>query len=186
MRRLSLRVVIALITFIIGVAAVSVWPVGRRPFLSPIPTETNSASTARSDPASITQDRDLSLYDFGGRRGCGSLLISDIPRCEADRKKARAFIWKHWQEKRRGYIIFQFVFDDGGSDAHIFIEPNEAGAWHVAWRNQAFVVGHSGEINEQPDTRSIERRRAGKDDDEPAGTVVLVFRDDDGKEIRAF
>jgi hypothetical protein len=141
--------------------------------------------TVKSPADRITQDRDLSLYERGGKFGCGGVMLkSEVARCRAAIARARAFIWKHWQEQKRGYVIVSLGSDDAESDSHIFVEPDESGAWHVVRRIQrVFAMEHSGEIDDVPDIDSIEQRQAGKYDVEPAGTVILVFRDRDGKEI---
>jgi hypothetical protein len=126
----------------------------------------------------------LSVYDQGGREGCDLVLASDASRCEDSYKKARAFIWTHWQEQRRGYIIVRFASVDAVSDSHIFIEPDEGGAWHVVWRiERVLQMGHSGEVDDVPDLRSVERREARGADFQEVGTLILVFKDKDGKEI---
>ncbi len=171
MRRLSLRLAVAIITFIIGVIAASVWFVHHHS----APTPVTTGMRHFDEQVSVTQGRDLSFYDFGGRQCGATILISEIPLCEDARKKARDFIWGHWQEKRRGYIIIQFTYDDGRSDAHLFIEPDESGNWHVVWRRKSLPVGYLGEIEQFPDIRSIEQSRAGNDDIKPAGTPMFGF-----------
>ena len=105
-------------------------------------------------------------------------------------KEARDFIWSHWTDRRRGYVIVKMASDDAQSDAHIFIEPDEAGAWHIAWNWQrifGFGAGGrdvAGDIDAMPDIRSVERKLA-TDNDYKArpGTSYLSFIGEDGKEV---
>ena len=182
MRGLSLRLAVAIITFTTGVIAASVWFV--RHHSAPTPVTTGMCHF--DEQALVTQGRDLSLYDFGGRQCGATILISETQLCEAAKEKARAFIWGHWQEKRRGYIIIQFAYDDRRSDAHLFIEPDGGGSWHGVWRQKSLPVGYFGEIEQFPDIRSIEQGRADNNDIEPAGTPILVFRDKDGRKFMTF
>jgi hypothetical protein len=138
--------------------------------------------------ATVAQERDLSLYDDGGHSNCRAGMVRFRGESPDDFKfaycqilKARDFIWEHWQNKRRGYIRISFDSVDAVSTAHIFVEPNPEGAWHVAWR----WVRDSGEIDDLPDLRSVERRQAKREDVEhKVGTLILVFRDKEGDEIR--
>ena len=49
-------------------------------------------------------------------------------------RRCAIFIWEHWQKKRRGYIRVTVDSVDTMSTSHIFVEPNDRGPWHVAWR----------------------------------------------------
>ena len=187
MRRLSLLIAVALITFGIGIAAAYLWLIGRHPTRVPINTVVYSAPVALPKPAGITQERELSLYDFGGRQGCGGVYLkTEARRCEASVGKARDFIWKHWREKRRGYVIVKLGSEDAQSDAHIFIEPDELGVWHIAWRWER-VFGMNvkpGEVGDMPDIRSVELKRATKKDYRfIAGASYLSFLGEDGNEV---
>lgn len=50
-------------------------------------------------------------------------------------QKIRDFIWQHWNEKRRGYIKMTTDMVDWVTTDHIFIEPDQEGQWHVAWKS---------------------------------------------------
>ena len=143
-------------------------------------------------PTTVTGGRDLSGYDFGGRQGCGIVLKIELPKCEASMKMARDFIWRHWTDRRRGYVIVKMASPDAQSDAHIFIEPDEAGVWHIAWNWQrifGFAGGRdvSGDIDAMTDIRSVEQKLA-TDTDYRAlpGTLYLSFIGRDGKEVSYF
>ncbi len=134
--------------------------------------------------AAIAQKRDLSLYDDGGHSNCRAGLVSFQGEDDADFNlencripEVRDFIWEHWQSKRRGYVRISFDSVDAVSTSHIFIEPDQNGRLHVAWR----IVRHSGEITDIPDIISIERAEPGKMD-RGGGSYVLVFKDRDGEE----
>jgi hypothetical protein len=144
-------------------------------------------------PTTPTAGRDLAGYEFGGRHGCGIVTNAELPKCEASMKEARDFIWSHWTDQRRGYVIVKMASDDAQSDAHIFIEPDEAGAWHVAWNWQRiFGSGDggrdvSGDIDAMPDIRSVERKVAtDRDYQARPGTSYLSFIGEDGNEISYF
>ena len=133
----------------------------------------------------IAQERGLSLYDSGGHFNCRSWIpAQDDPKPNCDIPKVRDFIWQHWENKQRAYIRITFDSVDAVSTSHIFIEPDQNGKWHVAWR----IVRHLGEITDIPDIRSIKQRRATREDFEcncKPGTMILSFIDWEGDEIQA-
>ena len=191
MRRCTFRLLVASLTFSIGVAVASLWAINWLSSPVDIPPPTMSEKRTVSVPAkprTVADDRDLSLYDFGGRQGCGIVLVSQAPRCDASIRKARAFIWRHWQEKKRGYVIIKMGTDDAESDAHIFVEPDESGGWRVVWKWErifhASMPEISGRIDDVPGIRAIERRRAtSRDYRFETGTWYLSFLDEGGEEI---
>lgn len=81
--------------------------------------------TIADKPKTVTSGRDLSAYDLGGSQGCGIVLKTELPKYNASLKNARDFIWNHWTDRRRGYVIVTMASDDAESDAHIFIELDE-------------------------------------------------------------
>lgn len=151
-----------------------------------------SLAAAQSGPSKrqiskIVGSRNLSAYDFGGHEGCGGFYLkSEASRCEASIEKARNFIWQHWQEKRKGYIIVALGSIDALSDAYIFIEPDKKGNWHIVWRWARIygIGGNRGEVDDMPDIVNVERKIASdKDYRFRAGTSYLTFVGKDGKEI---
>ena len=140
----------------------------------PTPTQPNT-----------TQGRDLSNYDQGGRFGCGIVGKSEFGACLDSIARARNFLWEHWTQKRRAYAIVELGSVDAVSDSHIFIEPDETGAWHVVWRiERVLCMSCAGDVDQVPDIRSVERSKAEQSFDYvPAGTTILVFRDKAGKQI---
>jgi hypothetical protein len=139
--------------------------------------------------SSITQQRDLTLYDDGGHTNCRVGLVRY--RGETDRdfgaelcqlSKLRDFVWEHWQSHKRGYVRVSFDSVDAVSTAHLFIEPGSDGKWHVAWR----FARHNNTITDVPDIRSIRQRPAIGSDVEcrcKVGDTVLSFLDSEGSEI---
>jgi hypothetical protein len=160
------------------------------------PTQQTSTPHARVLPTPAptketpTADRHLSDYSFGGHLVCREALSRGAPRCQSSYRKARDFIWNHWREKKRAYIVVMITSPDAGSDVHIFIEPDENNVWHVVWRWENLYCAScpkphtSGAIHQSPEMRSIERKRAGESDvDVPFGTRYLVFLDAHGDEV---
>ena len=148
--------------------------------VTPTPSPTKETAIA---------DRSLSGYESGGHLGCKTPLIRESRRCQSSLRQARDFIWKHWREKKRGYVVVTMTSPDSASDVHIFIEPDIGGAWRVVWRSELLYCAcpepHTpGEIYESAEMRSIEQKRAGETDiDWPVGTRYLVFLDASGNEV---
>ena len=85
----------------------------------------------------IFQGRDMSLYDNGGRafKGC-----DDYPSyCEKPLEKARRFVWQHWKQRKRGYVIVARVSPEAVWETHLFIEPGPDGRWRVAERRMPML-----------------------------------------------
>ena len=155
------------------------------------PENVNTPSPAPSPynhPKTVTGGRDLRAYDFGGRKGCGNVPYAEYSKCEASIQDARNFIWNHWIDRRRGYVVITMASDDAQSDAHIFIEPDETGQWRVAWtwkRIFGFPTTVAGRIDAGPDIYSIERRVQSETEVGcvRSGTLHLSFVDAVGKEV---
>lgn len=149
--------------------------------VTPTPSPTKETPTA---------DRNLSAYEFGGHLGCKTPFLRESPRCQSSLRKARGFIWKHWSEKKRGYLVVTITSPDASSDVHMFIEPDDAGSWRVVWRWENIYCAScprphsSGTIYQSADMRSIEQKPATETDiDWPVGTRYLVFLDTYGNEV---
>ena len=191
----TFRLSVSLITFAVGSGIASVWIINRFSLPSAIPsntqTEVSQPAPTPNKPKTINDNRDLSVYDFGGRQGCGIVPVSEASRCNKSIKTARNFIWKHWQEKKKGYIIIKMASDDAETDSHIFIEPDENGAWHIVWKlERIFAVlmlkDASDRIVEIPDIRSLERRRAiDRDYKYATGTFYLLFLGKNGEKVQS-
>jgi hypothetical protein len=125
---------------------------------------------------------------FGDRQGCGYVPDSQYRQCEASIQNARDFIWNHWTDQRRGYLIITMGSDDAQSDAHIFIEPGDDGRWRVAWtwkRIFGFPKSVAGQIDAVPDIHCVERREETDLDVGclRGGVLHLSLIDDDGQEV---
>lgn len=129
----------------------------------------------------IFGDRDISFYDNGGLQGCGrEQKSSDPAQCERSLEKARSFVWKHWREKKRGYIAVTGV---ASSDVkwvtHLFIEPAKDGNWCVVERTVPMLLPKYRELG-LDDLITVEWKRAKSDDEEvgiKAGTRYLQLTD---------
>lgn len=142
------------------------------------------------DKKRIIQDRNLSLYDFGGHHSdCGFMLRKELRKCEADKIKARNFIWEHWQNKKRAYIIVTFSSVDARSDAHIFIEPDTNGQLHIVWIWERFDSEYDADQDNLDfvEVSSMKYKRATEDDyEQKTGTYYLSFLDENGEEFVGF
>ena len=77
-------------------------------------------------------DRDLTQYEQGAVFTCRTRFRNGNEKDHlAGEKKVRDFIWRHWTEKKRGYVILNCPGTDTTITTHYFIEPNEAGAWRI-------------------------------------------------------
>jgi hypothetical protein len=160
----------------------------------PDPVPTSFLVQLPSPPETIIQSRNLSEYDYGGIiPSCFNNFEISVKECEATEKRARDFILKHWQNKKRAYIIVQYGGTDVSGEKHVFIEPNNSGQWEIVRREDAgasnFVMRGFGSNIIVETARFIKTKRAtNKNDDYPhkLGTSYLIFFDKDGKEIISF
>jgi len=107
----------------------------------------------------ILQNRDISLYEQGGSISCLEWNPYKDLRNICDEKKVRDFLWKHWSEKRRGYLRIVRNTIDWWGTSHIFIEPKEKDTWHIAWRtvSASALPGGRGGVDDILDLTSVER-----------------------------
>jgi hypothetical protein len=156
--------------------------------------ETKAAIIVNDDgsltASDIAQHRDLAIFEDGGHLDCRSemVLASGMSAPEfrpesCDLPKLRDFVWQNWQTKKRGYIRITFASVDAVSTSHLFIEPDNRGQWHIAWR----IARHNNLITDIPDIRSL-RQRPATDSDVycrcKPGAIVLSFIDWQGEEIQ--
>lgn len=137
--------------------------------------------TLRPKPETIFQNRDMSMYDFGGRvTSCFNGRGFQTKDCELSSKnQAREFIYKHWRGKKQAYIILEFD-GEGGGEFHVFIEPDKNNDWYIVWRAE-FNDFSSNVSNEE--MKSLKYKIATKDDyPYKVGTKYLSFLAKDGKE----
>jgi hypothetical protein len=124
--------------------------------------------------ADIAQGRDLSLYDKGGHFLASG---SNLP-------KIRAFIWRHWHNKQRGYIRVTVSGADWPATLHFFIEPDRQGAWHIALRvasSHTYPPSEPNRVSDQPIIFSVARVKRKEFDN--LGSYVLTFKASDGSEL---
>ena len=178
-KNINLRIAAALF-FLVGLFIVSDWQNYNQPaparFLVKLPPK----------PETILQNRDLSIYDFGGRIDftINQLEISAKSR-ESSQKNARDFIFKHWEEKKRAYIILEFGGVDNFSEFHVFIEPAENGEWKIVWRKKFSDLERGFSSGISSETASwVEYKTAGKEDfPYQTGTAYLIFLDGEGNKV---
>jgi hypothetical protein len=127
----------------------------------------------------VTDERDLRLYDQGGHFACRSHIPGTEKNYKENQKQiektvevARVFIWQHWQDKKRGYIRLTFDSVDALSTAHIFVEPDAAGKWQIVWK----WARDSGSVDTLPLIRALEQTPGER------GRRILLFEDADGEE----
>lgn len=135
----------------------------------------------------LVENRDLSLYDSGGEfSNCFNHGFSDCEfrKCEQRQSEARKFIFEHWKEKKRGYIVYECSGIDSVSTTHIFVEPDNNGEWSIVLRS-------AGDLRDQNirETRgfSAKHKRA-KSEDYPfyIGTKFLIILNENGGEADRF
>lgn len=139
------------------------------------------------EPKTIFQDRDISAYEYGGRiADCFNNFDILAKDCRLAEKQAREFIYKHWQDKKRAYIILEFNCDVC-NEYYVFIEPDKNGNWHIVWREELsyFERGFSSNISNE-EMISVVYKITTEDDWLEIGTKLLSFLDKDGKEVKLF
>ena len=103
----------------------------------------------RLEVATITQNRELSLYEFGGYYPyCSEVKSLQTQKCEANLEKGRDFVWKHWNAKKQSYIIVD-------KNDYLFIEPDSSGKWHIAVRSELTTTYSCGKMFNESDIRSL-------------------------------
>lgn len=137
--------------------------------------------------ADLIENRDLSLYDsHPAFSNCFNQGFDDseFRKCQKELPKTRDFIFQHWKEKKRAYIVYEWTGVDCAGDIHIFIEPDNNGEWHIILRS----AGDFRYQNlEETIGFSLKYKRATVDDYPlEKGTLYLSVRDEKGKEVEAF
>lgn len=128
----------------------------------------------------------MNLYESGGHHDDpGFYPIAEQQRMKASVKFARDFIWSHWQQKKRGYLVIFKSSVDAGSDYYIFIEPDQRGDWQIVRYSEPWgMFVCPGTIDKLPPIKSVKVRKA-TEDDWPAqlGTYCLRMIDADGDDF---
>ena len=90
----------------------------------------------------VEQGRDLRLYDRLELEDPSPMLkhaAEIFPR-------ARTFLWEHWRDQKRAYLILTLHSVDADGTSHVFVEPDDSGRWRVYWR----IVRDMGEVDDLP------------------------------------
>ena len=98
--------------------------------------------------ADIAQGRDVSKYD--------KLVLRDkehFHSWEMSRNpvlaQGRSFLWQHWSDRKRAYLILTMSSVDNTGTSHLFVESDDSGRWRVYRR----VVDR--ELVDQPTAYSL-------------------------------
>lgn len=154
-------------------------------YIVPLDPPIYSVSADYSQPITkeeIIQNRDLSLYDKGGEFSDCYYSLGEERKCNANKAKARNFIWEYWQSKKRAYIVITFSSCDWSNNAHIFIEPDENDKWHIVW---IWEIANSSTANlDEIDIFSVTHKSIAKDNYEHQfGKYALSFLDKNGEQV---
>jgi len=49
--------------------------------------------------------------------------------------QARSFLWEHWRNRKRAYLVFTGSSVDHTGTSHIFVEPDDTGRWRISRRD---------------------------------------------------
>ena len=77
----------------------------------------------------IAQGRDLTSYD--------KIELRDPEPFHPWQKpnpilaQFRLFLWEHWQNRKRAYLVLTMSSVDHTGTSHVFVEPDDAGRWRV-------------------------------------------------------
>ncbi len=162
-------------------SAVIVKPIKNKPPIQIISREDGELLTS-----TITQDRNLRLYEQGGHCDCEMIFslqagkleqTTILRRVKFDLENARRFIWNHWEQKQRGYIRLSFRGIDAGSTWHIFIEPDGEENWVVNIREVVTQAMEEARLHDLAKISFVERKRKSKNESE------LIFKDVTGTTI---
>ena len=140
----------------------------------------------------INQERDLSLYEFGGKQtDCIMIDSKEVKRCKVALEKSRKFILNHWQTKTKGFIYLTSTTIDAIRHSQIFIEPDKNGDWHIVWVTEGWNVAGRSPLGERTvyvtDIRSVRLKRATEDNyNFETGTNYLSFLSKDGEEVEGW
>lgn len=98
----------------------------------------------------LTGNRDLSLYEFGGDYIlCDNDKSLETQKCEVALEKGRKLIWKNWNDKKQSY----FTIND--KKKYIFIEPGSDGKWHIITAEEYGPQYSWGKMIENADIESL-------------------------------
>lgn len=117
----------------------------------------------------IFQGRDISQYNKADTFKSGSY--------KSIQRKMRNFIWKQWQNKKRGYIENRLAGIDAGQTDHIFIEPDEEGKWRVVWKIVRWQIPGGEDITDFAGISAVEQVGAKSN----KSSWKLIFKNKNGE-----
>ncbi len=207
MKRIYLKFRIVLMAFALGLSAVYCWKGSLNPdevffylpesdssgvFIVTVPVDPSRPEYKyycdvqdESERTSCVHEvvfggRDMSFYDNGGMNGCGrEQKDSDAAGCERSLVSARAFVWTHWRQKRRGYIAVTAASPEFEWVTHLFIEPSDNGKWRVVERTLPMLLPEYRELG-LDDLIEVKWKRATAEDERygfKRGTLFLQLSD---------
>jgi hypothetical protein len=99
--------------------------------------EGSNLSLAQNGKSTSVKLKNISRYDKLGPYevpvGGKNLSAVEAEVCE--------FIWEHWTQHRLGYVIVTFHSIEGEpSTSQMFVEPDEAGLWHLSTRIERKLI----------------------------------------------
>lgn len=172
---------IAVLCFVLGVVGLNLWQT-----VTEIPPSRILVKPLFK--LNTTEALNPSGYDFGGY--VEECSFSDQPKqCDALREKARQFLLKAWNEKRRAYIVVDYFCIDCSPTDSIFVEPDSNGIWHLVIKRHPDVRGYptAASALEGKIAVNVRRRRATRNDyGHRVGDLLLAFIDKSGEEVGAF
>lgn len=137
-----------------------------------IPNPTSNIEIGREiTDEEIFQGRDISQYNKADTSKSGSY--------KSTQKKMRNFIWKQWQNKKRGYIENRLAGIDAGQTDHIFIEPDEEGKWKVVWKIVRWQSPGGEDITDLAGINTVEQVEAKSN----KSGWKLIFKDKTGEVV---
>lgn len=84
--------------------------------------------------ADIVQGRDLSKYDKLELRDKEHFHPWEMWRNPV-LAQARSFLWQHWSDRKRAYLIVTTSSVDYAGTSHLFVESDDSGRWRVYRRH---------------------------------------------------
>ena len=145
--------------------------------------------------------RDLSRYDKAGPYVVDLKVGADArSKIEA---QVREFLWDHWRRRRLGHLASKGYSKEGEpSTSSYFIEPDQAGIWHISvtiertrfarggakgeWQERHEYCAYSLERIEVPNDGLTPRIPIPDGESRPPGEYRLVLKDSGGKTINEF
>ena len=107
--------------------------------------------------APLASQQDLRAY--------GRLAVdySKTPYILDSERQVQNFVWRHWNQRRRGYVVFTIRTLEGDvATTHLFIEPAKQGYWHVRGIVYGFYSDRflRNNVPKRPDTHAVTKFEA--------------------------